>query len=129
MVDRRSVLKGAAAAGVVATAGIIKSTPSMAQKMDAAKKWIDSEFTQSTLSKDQQMAELEWFVNAAKPFAGMKINCASETIKVHEYESQVLAKAFAEITGIEVKHDLTDEGTVVDKIGVEIQSGRPVYDF
>ncbi len=32
----------------------------------AAKKWVDSEFQPSTLSKDQQMAEMKWFIDAAK---------------------------------------------------------------
>ena len=32
----------------------------------AAKKWIDSEFQPSTLTKDQQAAELKWFIDAAK---------------------------------------------------------------
>ncbi|KIQ29020.1 hypothetical protein RT97_19740, partial [Variovorax paradoxus] len=31
-----------------------------------AKKWIDSEFQPSTLSKDQQAAEMKWFIDAAK---------------------------------------------------------------
>ena len=30
-----------------------------------AKKWIDSEFQPSTLNKDQQMAEMKWFIDAA----------------------------------------------------------------
>jgi glycerol transport system substrate-binding protein len=36
----------------------------------AAKKWIDSEFQPSTLSKDQQMAEMKWFIEAAKKLQG-----------------------------------------------------------
>ena len=32
----------------------------------AAKKWIDSEFQPSTLSKDEQLAEMKWFIDAAK---------------------------------------------------------------
>ena len=32
----------------------------------AAKKWIDSEFQPSTLSKDKQAAEMKWFIDAAK---------------------------------------------------------------
>ena len=32
----------------------------------AAKKWIDSEFQPSTLSKAQQAAEMKWFIDAAK---------------------------------------------------------------
>ena len=31
-----------------------------------AKKWIDAEFQPSTLSKDQQAAEMKWFIEAAK---------------------------------------------------------------
>jgi glycerol transport system substrate-binding protein len=31
-----------------------------------AKKWIDAEFQPSTLNKDQQMAEMKWFIEAAK---------------------------------------------------------------
>ncbi|MBT9597812.1 MAG: carbohydrate ABC transporter substrate-binding protein, partial [Vitreoscilla sp.] len=82
----------------------------------AAKKWIDGEFQPSTLSKDQQMAELKWFMAAADKLKakGLKeISVVSETITTHEYESKTLAKAFEEITGIKVKHDLIQEGDVV----------------
>ena len=74
-----------------------------------AKKWVDSEFQPSTLSKDKQMAEMKWFIDAAKKLQakGVKeISVVSETITTHEYESKTLAKAFTEITGITVKHDL-----------------------
>jgi len=83
------------------------------QYEDAAKKWIGSEFKPSTLTPEQQMAELQWFIKAAEPFRGMKINVVSETITTHEYESKVLAKAFSEITGIQLTHDLLQEGDVV----------------
>ncbi len=96
--------------------------------MEAAKKWIDTEFQPSTLSKEDQMKEMEFFVNAAKPFVGMDINVVSETITTHKYESEVMAKAFTEITGIKVKHDLTQEGDVVEKIQTQMQSGKNIYD-
>ena len=103
------------------------STTAMAD-MDAAKKWVDSEFQPSTLSKEQQMKEMEWFINAAKPFAGQETNVVSETITTHEYESKTLTKAFTEITGIKVKHDIIQEGDVVEKIQTQMQSGKNVYD-
>ena len=84
-----------------------------------AKKWIDDEFQPSTLSKDQQMAEMKWFIEAAKKLQakGVKqISVVSETLTVHEYESKTLAKAFEEITGIKVKHDIIQEGDVVEKL-------------
>src|SRR2546429_9732579 len=102
-------------------------TPAYADEA-AAKKWIDSEFQPSTLSKDDQMKEMQWFIKAAAPFKGMEINAVSETLTVHEYESRTLAKAFEEITGIKVKHDIIQEGDVVEKIQTQMQSGKNVYD-
>src|SRR2546427_625705 len=96
-----------------------------------AKKWIDAEFQPSTLSKDQQMAEMKWFIEAAKKLQakGVKeIAVVSETITTHEYESKTLAKAFTEITGITVKHDLIQEGDVVEKLQTSMQSGKSIYD-
>ena len=52
----------------------------------AAKKWIDAEFQPSTLSKEDQMKEMDWFIKAAEPFKGMDISVVSETLTVHEYE-------------------------------------------
>jgi len=98
------------------------------QYTDAAKKWIDEEFQPSTLSKEEQMKELEWFIKAAEPFRGMEIRVVSETIPTHEYESKVLTKAFEEITGIKVTHDLIQEGDVIEKLQVQMQSGENVFD-
>src|SRR5437762_14271896 len=71
---------------------------------------------------------MQWFAKAAAPFKGMEINVASETITTHEYESKTLAKAFQEITGIKVTHDIIQEGDVVEKIQTQMQSGRNIYD-
>ena len=46
--------------------------------MAAAEKWIDEEFQPSALSRDEQVAEMQWFIDAAAPFAGMEINVLSE---------------------------------------------------
>ncbi len=96
--------------------------------MAEAEKWIDSEFQPSALSKDEQKKELEWFINAAKPFAGMEINVLSEGIPTHDYESKVLTKAFEEITGIKVNHQILGEGEVVQAVQTQMQTGRNLYD-
>ena len=103
-------------------------TTSASADMAAAKKWIDSEFQPSTLSKAEQMKEMEWFIEAAKPFKGMQIKVVSETIPTHEYESKVLANAFKEITGIDVTHDLIQEGDVIEKLQTQMQSGENIFD-
>lgn len=96
--------------------------------MAAAEKWVDEEFQPSVLSKEEQMAEMEWFIEAAKPFAGMEINVLSETIPTHSYESETLTKAFEEITGIKVNHQLLGEGEVVQAVQTQMQTNRNLYD-
>src|SRR5690554_8014263 len=74
------------------------------------------------------MKEMAWFTKAAESFRGMEINVVSETIATHEYESSVLAKAFSEITGINLTHTLIQEGDVIEKLQTQMQSGRNIYD-
>src|SRR5258708_37723949 len=92
----------------------------------AAKKWIDSEFQPSTLSKDDQMKEMQWFIKAAEPFKGTEINAVSETLTVHEYESRTLAKAFEQITGIKVKDDHIQEADEREKSQNQTPASRDV---
>lgn len=98
------------------------------QYSDAAEKWVNNSFERSTLSEKEQMQEMAWFTKAAKQFRGMEINVVSETLATHEYESNVLAKAFTEITGIKVNHTLIQEGDVIEKLQTQMQSGRNIYD-
>ena len=102
--------------------------PAVFADMSKANKWIDKEFQPSTLSRSDQKKEMEWFVNAAAPFKGMEINVLSETIPTHEYESKTLTKAFQEITGIKVNHQLLGEGEVVQAVQTQMQTGRNLYD-
>ncbi len=93
-----------------------------------ATKWVDSEFQPSALSKSEQMKEMEWFINAAQPFKGMEINVLSEGIPTHTYESKTLTKAFEEITGIKVNHQILGEGEVVQAVQTQMQTNRNLYD-
>ena len=114
---------------IAALALVFLSVPCWSSpQMDAAKKWVDNEFQPSTLTKDQQMKEMAWFIKASKPFNGMKIKVVSETIPTHEYEAKVLTKAFEEITGIKVAFDLIQEGDVVEKLQTQWASGKNIYD-
>jgi glycerol transport system substrate-binding protein len=114
--------------GTATAVALVLGSASAYADMAAAQKWVDSEFQPSTLSKEEQMKEMEWFIKAAEPFKGMEINVVSETITTHEYEAKVLAQAFFEITGIKVNHDLIQEGDVVEKLQTQMQSGQNVYD-
>src|SRR6056297_18578 len=97
--------------------------------MEAATAFLDEEIGDlSSLSRAEQEAEMQWFIDAAQPFQGMEIKVVSETIDTHSYESKVLAPAFTAITGIEVTHDLIGEGDVVEKLQTQMQSGENIYD-
>src|SRR3954466_2723980 len=104
----RSRLMTMASATALCAASLSFAWPARADDA-TAQKWIDNEFQPSTLSKADQLKELQWFEKAAQPFKGMEINVVSETITTHEYEAATLAKAFTEITGIKVKHDIIQE--------------------
>jgi glycerol transport system substrate-binding protein len=95
---------------------------------EAAQIWIESEFVNSTLTPEEQAEELAWFTEVAEPFRRMEINVVSETITTHEYEAQVLTRAFEDITGIQVNHDLIGEGDVIEKLQTQIASGENIFD-
>ena len=106
----------------------LMASPAFAD-MEAAKAFLDAEIGDlSTLSRAEQEAEMQWFIDAAQPFSGMEIKVVSETIDTHSYESKVLAPAFTAITGIKVTHDLIGEGDVVEKLQTQMQSGENIYD-
>src|SRR5690606_23114527 len=97
--------------------------------MAAAERWIDEEFQPSVLSRDEQIAEMEWFIQAAEPYSGMEINVVAEAIPTHEYEADTLARAFEEITGIRVNMQIMGEGDVVQAVQTQLQTGRNIYDM
>ena len=97
----------------------------------SAARWLDEEFKPSSLTREQQIQELQWFMQAAERLKrqGIRsIRVVSEKIDTHEYESRTLAKAFEEITGIAVQHDIIPEGDLVDKLYAAIKSGKSDYD-
>jgi glycerol transport system substrate-binding protein len=115
------------ASSAAALALLAMTSPSFAD-IEAAKRWIDSEFQPATLSKEDQLKEMEWFIKAAEPMKGMEINVLSEGIPTHDYESKVLTKAFEEITGIKVNHQILGEGEVVQAVQTQMQTNRNLYD-
>jgi len=59
----------------------------------------------------------------------MTIRVVSERIDTHWYEASVLAKAFREITGIDIIHEITGEDDVVKKIDTHLKMGINLYDM
>jgi glycerol transport system substrate-binding protein len=99
--------------------------------MVAAQRWVDTEFKLSSLGRAQQLDEMRWFVQTGATLQQRgvrKIRVVSEDIATHNYESRVLARAFEDITGIAVEHEITSEGALVDQLYTAMQSGGQRYD-
>mgnify|MGYP000008050976 FL=1 len=90
--------------------------------------WIE-QLQPSTLSKSEMRQELTWFKNASKAFRGKTIKSVAEDIKTHYWESETLAKAFFDITGIRVEHEIIGEGAVVEAILKQMNTGKNIYDI
>ncbi len=128
---RPSSRRAPARAGLLLAACAFTLPAAARADLAAAERWVSTELQPSSLSKAQQLEELKWFIQAADKLRARgvrEISVVSETITTHEYEAKTLARAFAEITGIKVKHDLIQEGDVVEKLQTSMQSGRSIYD-
>ena len=97
--------------------------------MEAAEKWVTDFLQPSTLTKDEQMAEMKFLHEAAAPYRGMHISVVSEVTGTHMFEANVLSKAFEQITGIKVSHDTMQEGKTVSKLETQMATGQDVYDL
>ena len=71
---------------------------------------------------------MRFFIEAAAPLRGQPLYVVSEAIPTHSYESRILARAFTEITGINVVHDLVSEGVLVERIQQQMHTGQNLYD-
>ncbi len=100
-----------------------------AEHQEFINQWISESFQASTLTRPQQAEEMAWFAQAAKPLEGLEISVLSENLTTHRYESDVLAKAFSDITGIRVTHDLKPEGEVIRQVNLQrIMAVKGRYD-
>ena len=58
----------------------------------------------------------------------MSLKVVSEGIPTHVYESKTLTKAFEDITGIKVQHQIIGEGDVVMAVQTQMQTNVSIYD-
>ncbi|MCP1366961.1 carbohydrate ABC transporter substrate-binding protein, partial [Halomonas sp. BBD48] len=114
------------AAGVMLASGALHADENDTRAI--AERLVDEHFQESTLTREQQIEELMWFAKAAEQFRGMDINTVAEGLTTHIYERDVLAKAFSELTGINLTHNIIGEGDVVNNMQTQMQSGRNIYD-
>jgi glycerol transport system substrate-binding protein len=93
----------------------------------AIDQWV-KQLQPSALSEEEMRQELQWFKDVSQPFRGKTIKSVAEDIKTHYWERDVLAKAFFDITGIRVEHEIIGEGAVVEAILQQMRTGKNTYD-
>lgn len=91
-------------------------------------KWVEV-FQLSVLSEEERRRELAWFRQAARPLQGITVRSVAENIDTHFWESRVLSRAFEDITGIKVDHQIIPEGDLVPKVVDQIERGHFHYDI
>lgn len=95
---------------------------------DIVLKWAHY-FSHSTLTEQERIAELQWFVDVTELFRGRTIRSVAEDIETHFWESDVLTVAFEELTGIHVEHEIIGEGSIVEQITEQQRTGQRFYDI
>ena len=91
-------------------------------------KWVDI-FQPSVLTREQRIKELRWFKESAQDLRGVTVRSVAENIESHFYESRVLARAFEDITGIKVIHQVIPEGHLVPLVVDQMEKGVRHYDI
>jgi glycerol transport system substrate-binding protein len=117
--------------GCTLALALLNVFPAALAEPNPAERWVDKEFQPSTLPRAKQLAEMKWFAEAADRLKAQgitSIRVASEKIDTHDYESKTLSKAFSDITGLKVQHDLMPEGDLVDKLYAAIKGSKSDYD-
>ncbi len=105
--------------------GTMEITP---KQSEAIEKWI-KELQPSQLSDEEMREELEWFARVGSAYKGVSIKSVGEGLRTHQWESDVLTKAFEDLTGIKVTHDVIGEGEIVDRVQRQMQTNRKLYDI
>lgn len=110
--------------GLLISLPFVKLRPANSDKV--IEKWAEI-FQPSVLTFEQRIIELKWFKNAANSLKGIKILSTAEHIETHYWESVVLARAFREITGIDVQHKIIGEGEIVDTIMDQVEKNKMFF--
>jgi glycerol transport system substrate-binding protein len=110
-------------------AGVASGAAAFSPRSDEAIHHWAKQFNRSSLSQEDMIAELEWFRDSGEKFKGKTIHSIAEGIKTHYWERDVLAKAFYDITGVHIRHNIKGEGTVVESLMKQLTSGKILYDI
>ncbi len=86
-------------------------------------------FSPSVLTIEDRLDELNWFYETCQQFHGDSVYSVGEEIETSFWESQVLTRAFNEITGIKVKHDVINESELISRLMKQLEGDTSYYEL
>jgi glycerol transport system substrate-binding protein len=108
------------AATLALGAALAGSPAAVAAELPVIERWIQGEFSPSTLSEQDRRDELAWFRSVAGDLRGVTIKVATPDAIANDYEARILTRAFEDITGIAVEQSMMPEderaATLVDHL-------------
>jgi len=122
---------GLAVISAVIAAAVFYFTRDVAEEKSYSEtviKWADI-FSPSAITRAERLEELSWFSAAASDLRGVELDSVAEDIETHYWESKILAKAFNELTGIQIVHHVIPEGVLVPQIKEQVETGKHYHDI
>jgi glycerol transport system substrate-binding protein len=94
----------------------------------AAKKIAAQIGTDTVLSQEDLLKELEWFARAAAPYRGQEVRACYEAVPLTMWEDENLTPMFEELTGIKVAIEGIAGDETMRKMRLEAETKAGAYD-
>jgi glycerol transport system substrate-binding protein len=113
---------------LIAGTALSEGKPKEEKYLEAAKKIAAQIGTDTVLSQEDLLKELEWFAMAAEPYRGQEIRAAYEAVPLTMWEDEHLTPMFEELTGIKVAIEGIAGDETMRKMRMEAETKAGAYD-
>jgi glycerol transport system substrate-binding protein len=112
----------------LATAVGAKEGAKEAQYLEAASEIADIVGTNTVLTREQLLEELQWFAKAAAPYRGQRIRACYESVPLTMWEAENLGPLFEKLTGIKADIEGISGDETMRKMRMEAETKQGSYD-
>ena len=97
--------------------------------LEAAREIAEQIGTDTVLTQEQMLEELEWFAKAAEPYRGEEIMACYEAVPLTMWEDEHLTPMFEKLTGIKVAIEGIAGDETMRKMRMEAETKAGAYDL
>jgi glycerol transport system substrate-binding protein len=127
----RIMIVGLVAAVCLVAAGLVmagKEGAKEEQYLQAAQEIAATIGTDTVLTQEQLIEELEWFAKAAAPYRGQQVRAAYESVPLTMWEAENLGPMFEKLTGIKALIEGIAGDETMRKMRMEAETKQGSYD-